>query len=175
MLTASLAADGWKPGYQDDEEEDLADYVSPLLYLCTCSATARENLTRFQRTQYQHTTEAFLFLIEATPNMLDTSQRGSLKSPPGALSQTAQLGWKGREGAIGKDAQSKMELALRAALAMMKRKVISNPKDLVGIVVFNTVSWRCCRRSEGELIHRSCFAGAIDRRERRVEALYDCA
>ncbi|ORY89587.1 SPOC like C-terminal domain-containing protein [Leucosporidium creatinivorum] len=99
--------DGWKPGYQEDEEEDLADY-------------------------YQHTTEAFLFMIEATPTMLDISQRDSLKSAPGAPSQSSQLGWK------GKDAQSKMELALRAALAVMKRKVISNPKDLVGIIIFNT-------------------------------------
>jgi hypothetical protein len=147
MLTASLATEAWR-GYQDDEEEELADYVSSLLYLCTCSATAREKLT-LEAQQYQQTTEAFLFLIEATPTMLDTSQRDSLKSAPGALSQSTQLGWKGRDDGPPKDAQSKLELALRAALAMMKRKVISNPKDLFGIIIFNTVSLQCCKSSGG--------------------------
>lgn len=68
--------------------------------------------------------------------MLDITQASNFKmSSPNAPSQSTQLGWKGSA-----DAQSKMELALRAALAMMKRKVISCPKDLVGIIVTNTVS-----------------------------------
>lgn len=126
----------------------------------------RLQLTRLLTRQYQHTTEAFLFLIEATPTMLDTSQSDSLKAPSGGMSQTAQLGWKGRENVKAKDAQSKMELALRAALAMMKRKVISNPKDLFGIVVFNTVSWQ--RYSDAE--HAADVPFALRRSARRSRA-----
>lgn len=79
--------------------------------------------------------------------MLDTSQASNFKNPsPNAPSQSTQLSWKGKQ-----DAQSKMELALRAGLAMMKRKVISCPKDLVGIIVINTVSAMGLREASGSL------------------------
>jgi len=45
-----------------------------------------------------------------------------------------QLGWKGGP------ATSKMELSLRCAWAVMRKKVISAPKDLIGVLIFNTVS-----------------------------------
>lgn len=39
----------------------------------------------------------------------------------------------------GPPAKSKLEECLRCIYAMMKRKVISSPKDLIGILVWNTV------------------------------------
>lgn len=39
-------------------------------------------------------------------------------------------------------AKSKMEVTLRTAYAMLKRKVISAPKDMIGILIFNTVGDR---------------------------------
>lgn len=43
----------------------------------------------------------------------------------------------------GNPPKSKMEICLRAAYAMSKRKIISSPKDLFGILIFNTVSTSC--------------------------------
>lgn len=40
----------------------------------------------------------------------------------------------------GPPAKSKMEVALRSVYAMMKRKVISAPKDVMGVLIFGTVS-----------------------------------
>lgn len=50
--------------------------------------------------------------------------------------KAGQLGWKGGR------ARSKMELVLRCAWAFMRKKVIAAPKDLIGVLIFNTVSIR---------------------------------
>lgn len=61
--------------------------------------------------------------------MLATTHKEGTELPLGG-----QLGWKGAP------ARSKLELSLRCAWAMMRRKVISAPKDSIGVVIFNTVS-----------------------------------
>lgn len=78
--------------------------------------------------------EATLFLIESTPTMLDPDA-GSSAPLGSALSGTpgASLSTDGHR-------RCKLEIVLRSAYAMMKRKVVSAPKDFIGIAIFNTVS-----------------------------------
>ena len=81
--------------------------------------------------QYTPVTEAVVYLIESTDTML------SLDAPTMTAPDTAQrtkLNW------IGRPAKSKMELTLRCALALMRRKIISAPRDKVAVVVYNFVS-----------------------------------
>ncbi|KAK4054102.1 ATP-dependent DNA helicase II subunit 1 [Microbotryomycetes sp. JL201] len=85
--------------------------------------------------EYFSTSEAFLFLIEATDTMLQPFDEPMLPTQTGDASQSTLLGWKGKE-----PAKSKMELCLRCALAMMRRKVISSPKDKIGILIYNTAT-----------------------------------
>lgn len=82
--------------------------------------------------QFYNNREAIIFLVEATPTTLDPEY--GTDSLGRALQST--------QGSKGKHPRSKLEVCLRCAYAMMKRKVISAPKDSVGIVVFNTVSLR---------------------------------
>lgn len=132
------AAEGWNAGFHDEDDEEAVDTVR---VACCTSLHAFKALADTLQ-QYQNTTEATLFLVEATETMLDTEQGAGLVARPGQASQSSLLNYKGRDGSTGGNASSKLELTLRAALAMMKRKVISCPKDLVGIIVFNTVSSR---------------------------------
>lgn len=91
--------------------------------------------------QYYHSRESTLFLLEATPTMLAPILEQASPAPRNATQSSTQakrstqraVGWKGGP------AKSKMELCLRSAYAMMKRKVISAPKDSVGVLIFNTV------------------------------------
>lgn len=78
--------------------------------------------------------EATLFLIESTPTMLDPD-RGSSAPLGSALSSTPGVN-------VGTDGhrRCKLEIVLRSAYAMMRRKVISAPKDFIGVAIFNTVS-----------------------------------
>lgn len=98
--------------------------------------------------------ESIYWCIEATPTMLapmlggagdpssgratapapsatPTSSSTQAKPPP--ATQTNAITWQGRP------ARSKMEECLRCVYAMMRRKVISSPKDLIGVLVWNTV------------------------------------
>ncbi|GAA5875181.1 hypothetical protein JCM1840_007274 [Sporobolomyces johnsonii] len=110
----------WDRGYNDDDDDEVAE-------------------------EHRYTKNAVLFCIEATDSMLaptldpssSTQLDPSAPTPSSTATQSTReainsLGWK------GKDPKSKMELVLRTAYAMMKRKVISSPKDLVGILVWNT-------------------------------------
>jgi ATP-dependent DNA helicase 2 subunit 1 len=71
-----------------------------------------------------------IYLIESTNTMI------SPDAPESTVPDTTQrtkLNW------IGRPAKSKLELTLRCALALMRRKIISAPKDKVAIVLYNTV------------------------------------
>lgn len=103
---------------EDEIEEDVSTLFAPLN-------------APHAPAQYYNNKEAILFLIESTPTMLDP-EYGTL-SPLGAELRSTQ-------GAKATHARSKLEVCLRCAYAMMKRKVISAPRDSIGIVVFNTVS-----------------------------------
>ncbi|GAA6040072.1 hypothetical protein JCM8097_004767 [Rhodosporidiobolus ruineniae] len=92
---------------------------------------------------YRYTKQATLWAIEATDAMLAPTLDDDAPPPtapdptptPTATqrpSQSAAVAWK------GKPARSKMEVCLRAAYSIMKRKVVSSPKDLVGILIWNT-------------------------------------
>ncbi|KAK4054319.1 ATP-dependent DNA helicase II subunit 1 [Microbotryomycetes sp. JL221] len=85
--------------------------------------------------EYFSTSEAFLFLIEATDTMLEPTSPETQSQSSGDVSESTMLGWKSK-----RPAQTKMELCLRCALAMMRRKVISSPKDKIGVMVFNTAT-----------------------------------
>ncbi|KWU42341.1 Ku DNA-binding complex, Ku70 subunit [Rhodotorula sp. JG-1b] len=124
---------GWNihAGDGSDEDEDLVD-------------------------EFRHTKESIYWCIEATPTMLapmlvpppPTGDSSSLKpgaTPTPTLStqrppptqtqtqaQTKEIVWKGAP------AKSKLEECLRCVYAMMKRKVISSPKDLLGVLIWNT-------------------------------------
>ncbi|KAK4703670.1 ATP-dependent DNA helicase 2 subunit 1, partial [Phenoliferia sp. Uapishka_3] len=82
--------------------------------------------------EYHNSRTTVLFMIEATDTMLSPILGEDTASPPAATQAAAA--WKGQA------ARSKMEIVLRAAYAMMKRKVISAPKDSVGILIYNTAA-----------------------------------
>jgi ATP-dependent DNA helicase 2 subunit 1 len=108
--------------------------------------------------EFRQTKESIYWCIEATPTMLapmlapPSGDNSSLKpgaTPTPTLSsstqrpptttqtqtqaQTKEIAWKGAP------AKSKLEECLRCVYAMMKRKVISSPKDLLGVLIWNTV------------------------------------
>ncbi|BGP41099.1 ATP-dependent DNA helicase II subunit 1 [Rhodotorula kratochvilovae] len=110
----------WSAGFHDsDDEDDVPE-------------------------EYRHTKESVLWCIEATPTMLapmldapapaDPTQPTPTASARPPTTQSSAVGWK------GPPAKSKMEECLRCAYAMMKRKVVSSPKDFVSILVWNTES-----------------------------------
>ncbi|GAA5919379.1 hypothetical protein JCM6882_004543 [Rhodosporidiobolus microsporus] len=113
----AAAYSNWTAGVDSDDEDDLQE-------------------------DYHHTKQATLWTIEATdamlaPTLQDAPPPDPTPTPSGTQSKPAPtqadgVAWK------GKPPRSKMEECLRAAYATMKRKVISSPKDLVGIVVWNT-------------------------------------
>ena len=73
----------------------------------------------------------------ATPTPTLSTQR----PPPTQTqtqAQTKEIVWKGAP------AKSKLEECLRCVYAMMKRKVISSPKDLLGVLIWNTVRSFVC-------------------------------
>ncbi|GAA5947435.1 hypothetical protein JCM10213_008165 [Rhodosporidiobolus nylandii] len=86
---------------------------------------------------YRYTKQANIWAIEATDDMLAPTLADAPLPPPTATAASGRppatqgpsaVPWKGAP------ARSKMEECLRAAYATMKRKVISSPKDLVGII-----------------------------------------
>lgn len=94
--------------------------------------------------EYRHTKDSILWCIEATPTMLapmlspassssSSTQAGPTPSGSVRPSATQSLDWN------GPPARSKMEECLRCAYAMMRRRVISSPKDLVSIMIWNCV------------------------------------
>ncbi|BGP25558.1 ATP-dependent DNA helicase II subunit 1 [Rhodotorula toruloides] len=107
----------WTAGVDSDDEDDLQE-------------------------DYRYTKDSILWCIEATPTMLEpmlvsSSSHPSDPTPTSTAIPATQANavvWKGAA------AKSKMEECLRAAYAMMKRKVIASPKDHVGIVIWNTAS-----------------------------------
>ncbi|GAA6015830.1 hypothetical protein JCM11491_007201 [Sporobolomyces phaffii] len=128
------AYDGWDQDLSDDEDEQLDEY--------------------------RYTKSSILFCIEATPSMLspsldldpstaststfpppsataaatqDTKGKSKMSDEDVAKAEIKKLGWKGKSAP-----KSKAEVVLLAAYAMMKRKVISSPKDQVGILFWNT-------------------------------------
>ncbi|GAA5993494.1 hypothetical protein JCM11641_000840 [Rhodosporidiobolus odoratus] len=102
---------------------------------------------------YRYTKTSTLWAIEATPDMLaPTLSDAPLPSSTPSATQgaaTAAVGWKGQP------AKSKMEECLRAVYATMKRRVVSSPKDLVGVLIWNTEDGRgTAGLGDGNLIHQ---------------------
>ncbi|GAA5867373.1 hypothetical protein JCM3774_003567, partial [Rhodotorula dairenensis] len=108
---------GWNVHLHDDadDDEDVAD-------------------------EYRQTKESIYWCIEATPTMLAPmltpppapTPTSSSSRPPQTQAQSDAILWKGAP------AKSKLEECLRCVYAMMKRKVISSPKDLLGVLIWNT-------------------------------------
>lgn len=131
-----MSTDGWDQDLSDDDDEQLDEY--------------------------RYTKSSILFCIEATPTMLaptlnldnssgppssfpppsathpnskqDAKGKGKMAEQEAARTEIRKLGWKGKS-----PPKSKLEVVLLSVYAMMKRKVISSPKDQVGVVVWNTV------------------------------------
>ncbi|KAL8286530.1 hypothetical protein RQP46_004547 [Phenoliferia psychrophenolica] len=99
--------------------------------------------------EFYHTRDATIFLLEATPSMLAPTLAPPQPPPPTQATQatqtqtssssaTTQAAIDSRYGWTNKPATSKLEVCLRAAYAMMRRKVIGAPKDSIGIIIYNT-------------------------------------
>ncbi|GAA6005858.1 hypothetical protein JCM10207_007252 [Rhodosporidiobolus poonsookiae] len=111
---------------------------------------------------YKYTKQATLWAIEATdamlaPTLLDAPLDPSDPTPTPTATATATARPTPSQAASvmykGKPATSKMEECLRCAYSMMKRKVISSPKDLVGIMVWNTADARASSKSAFDNCH----------------------
>ncbi|SCV69904.1 BQ2448_1298 [Microbotryum intermedium] len=100
---------GWNDGHVSEEEDDD---VQEEIY---------------------HSSDATLFLIEATPSMLEPFTPSSTDQPPPSTQTREKLGWKDKP-----DATTKLQACLRSAYAMMRRKAQSAPRDRIGIMIFNT-------------------------------------
>lgn len=70
--------------------------------------------------------------MEEIPSDLTNTTQGFTQSKPKLT--TVETGWK------GDPPRSVLELVLRCAFSMMKKKVNTAPKDKIGIVIYNTVS-----------------------------------
>lgn len=77
----------------------------------------------------QYAAQTTLLLIEATPTMLDP-RFGSAHSLAEVFASSTQTGDRPR---------SKLEIALRFVLALVKKRMVGSPKDKMGIMLFNTV------------------------------------
>jgi len=82
---------------------------------------------------FESSTAASTFPPPSATAPLPTQTQGDRKE---VIAEIKKLGWNGKTAP-----KCKMEVVLMAAYAMMKRKVISSPKDQVGILVWNTVSF----------------------------------
>ncbi|GAA6064690.1 hypothetical protein JCM10212_002408 [Sporobolomyces blumeae] len=121
----NTAYDNWEGDLGSDDDDDLQDY--------------------------RYTKTSTLFCIEATPSMLaptldfdrPASELASTfdpSQPPPSQAQVDKaraeikaMSWPGR-----RMPTSKLEVVLLSAFAMIKRKIISSPKDQVGILIWNT-------------------------------------
>lgn len=73
-----------------------------------------------------------------------------------SASQKVSQGWSGAA------ARCKLELSLRCCYAMMRRKVVLNPKDSIGLLIFNTVTKHCkhCLAISSDKLTLSCVLQA---------------
>jgi len=85
---------------------------------------------------------------------LPTQTQGDRKE---VIAEIRKLGWNGKTAP-----KCKLEVVLMAAYAMMKRKVISSPKDQVGILVWNTVSHSSISLAIGGGLWRSSIQDVTD-------------
>ena len=83
--------------------------------LGSCNATWTEKLTCVQA--YKHAKDAVLFAIEVSPSMLT--------APPRVDSKTQE-----------KD--TPISAALKCAYALMQQRIISNPNDMMGVLLYGT-------------------------------------
>lgn len=79
-----------------------------------------------------------IFAIDASGHMLEA---------PAAVKRSSSPDGEPRRKKRKTSSDSSMLAALKAILVLMKRKIIVNPKDMIGIVIFNTVRpcFRACR------------------------------
>jgi len=104
-------ADGRDP-WRTEEEEDEEDYdetVSILLSTAFACLKISQN--------YKSQKDAVLFAIDVSKTMLAT--------PPPSDSKTAEQ-------------DSPTSAALKCAYQIMQQRIISNPKDMMGVLLFNT-------------------------------------
>ncbi|SGY13545.1 BQ5605_C010g05891 [Microbotryum silenes-dioicae] len=95
-----------------------------------------------------HSSDATLFLIEATSSMLEPLVPASTDQPPPSTQTREKLGWKDKP-----DATTKLQACLRSAYAMMRRKAQSAPRDCIGIMIFNTAKTEGVKGGNGAKKH----------------------
>ncbi|KAI5476030.1 ATP-dependent DNA helicase 2 subunit 1 [Pseudohyphozyma bogoriensis] len=90
--------------------------------------------------EFRTSRSSLLFLLEATPSML------APLLPTKGVEPAEFKGWTSPP-------KSKMEAALRAVYAVCKKKIISSPKDSIGVLVWNTTE----TKGSGDTSTKHCF------------------
>jgi ATP-dependent DNA helicase 2 subunit 1 len=91
--------------------------------------TAVHHVDDLALAQYETSRDAVIFAIDVSGRMLEASAgRSRSRSADGEPERKRR-----------KTDKSSVLAAFEAILKLMKKKIIANPKDMVGIVLFNTV------------------------------------
>ncbi|GAA5936364.1 uncharacterized protein JCM15063_001867 [Sporobolomyces koalae] len=135
------AYDGWDQDLSDDDDEQLDEYrytKSSVLFCVESTASMLEPTLDFDPIP----SATFTAPTATAPTATDDGSakgkakgKGKLSEEDIAKQEIKKLRLKDKDRPA-----SKMEIVLLAAYAMMKRKVISSPKDQVGIVIWNTAA-----------------------------------
>ncbi|GAA5914205.1 uncharacterized protein JCM6883_000775 [Sporobolomyces salmoneus] len=129
------AYDGWDQDLSDDEDEQLDEYrysKSSILFCIEATSSMLEPSLNLELNAIPPATFPAPSATSGAPPPSNVKQDDEQKTKH-AKNEIRKLGWKGKT-----PPKSKLEVVLLAAFAMMKRKVISSPKDQVGIVIWNT-------------------------------------
>ncbi|GAA5988311.1 hypothetical protein JCM10908_002158 [Rhodotorula pacifica] len=136
-LRMASAYTGWNIHLGDsDDDEDVVDefrQTKESIYWCL-EATPTMLAPMLTDPPHNGTTSSLKAGSTPTPTSTSTAAQPPPPSatPRPAPTQTSAITWKGAP------ARSKLEECLRCVYAMMKRKVISSPKDLLGVLIWNT-------------------------------------
>ena len=121
----------WMQNDEEDEEDDVDETVNPPPppLLTQCNLTTQQN--------YIQQKDAVLFAIDVSASML--------ASPPPSNDKKA-------------DTDSPTIAALKCAYQIMQQRVISNPKDMMGVMLFGTEKTKFLEEAEtGSLAYPHCY------------------
>ncbi|GAA5974908.1 hypothetical protein JCM5350_004498 [Sporobolomyces pararoseus] len=131
------AYDGWDQDLSDDEDEQLDEYrysKSSILFCIEATPSMLEPTLNLENSSTAFSSTFPAPSATANPAATqDSKGKGKMSEQEVAKMEIKKLGWKGKN-----PPKSKLEVVLLSAYAMMKRKVISSPKDQVGIVIWYT-------------------------------------
>lgn len=102
----------WKPEGEEEEEDDEVDDT-----VCWPSGGTRKEPLLISSQAYKSAKDAVLFVIDISPSMLTPPPRADAKKA---------------------DTDSPASAALKCAYALMQQRIISNPNDMMGILLYGT-------------------------------------